>query len=173
LEEPLPVRHYDWIAHFGRRTPDKTAVVDLGSDRHFSYAHFHPHRRGRLPFHRRPLEGHVHFRRRERVPCRGRERAASDRRDREAAIIGIADPQWSEVGLATVAVKPGHSLSEAEIHAHCAANLARFKCPWLISFVDALPRNASGKDPQAHLAREILDRLGHGSRHLIPCSHHR
>src|SRR3954468_9529043 len=40
LEEPLPVRHYDWIAHFGRRTPDKTAVVDLGSERHFSYAHF-------------------------------------------------------------------------------------------------------------------------------------
>ncbi len=37
-EEPLPVRHYDWIAHFGRRTPDKTAVVDLGSERQFTYA---------------------------------------------------------------------------------------------------------------------------------------
>jgi fatty-acyl-CoA synthase len=36
----LPVRHYDWIAHFGRRSPDKTAVVDLGSERHFSYAQF-------------------------------------------------------------------------------------------------------------------------------------
>ena len=24
------IRYYDWIAHFGRRTPDKTAVVDLG-----------------------------------------------------------------------------------------------------------------------------------------------
>jgi acyl-CoA synthetase (AMP-forming)/AMP-acid ligase II len=30
-------------------------------------------------------------------------------------------------------------------HAHCAANLARFKCPRLIEFVDALPRNATGK----------------------------
>ena len=36
----MPVRHYDWIAHFGRRTPDKVAVVDLASERRFSYAQF-------------------------------------------------------------------------------------------------------------------------------------
>ena len=47
--------------------------------------------------------------------------------------------------MAIVAIKPGHSLAEEEIHAHCAANLARFKCPRLIRFVDALPRNATGK----------------------------
>ena len=34
----MPVRYYDWIAHFGRRTPDKTALVDLGSGRKFTYA---------------------------------------------------------------------------------------------------------------------------------------
>src|SRR6266853_6857058 len=39
-EETLSVRHYDWIAHFGRRTPDKLAVVDLASERRFSYAQF-------------------------------------------------------------------------------------------------------------------------------------
>jgi fatty-acyl-CoA synthase len=63
----------------------------------------------------------------------------------EAAVIGIPDAQWGEVGMAIVAIKPGHSLSETEIHAHCAGNLARFKCPRLIQFVDALPRNATGK----------------------------
>jgi fatty-acyl-CoA synthase len=63
----------------------------------------------------------------------------------EAAIIGVLDVQWGEVGMAIVAVKPGHRLTEADIHAHCAANLARFKCPRLIRFVDALPRNATGK----------------------------
>ena len=47
--------------------------------------------------------------------------------------------------MAIMAVKPGHTLTPAEIHAHCAANLARFKCPRLIEFVDALPRNATGK----------------------------
>ena len=39
-EETLPVRYYDWIAHFGRRKPDKPAVVDLASERRFSYAQF-------------------------------------------------------------------------------------------------------------------------------------
>ena len=36
----MSVRYYDWIAHFGRRTPDKIAVVDLGSQRRLSYAEF-------------------------------------------------------------------------------------------------------------------------------------
>jgi fatty-acyl-CoA synthase len=63
----------------------------------------------------------------------------------EAAVIGIADPQWGETGLAIIAVKSGRALSEAEVHAHCQANLARFKCPRTIRFVDALPRNATGK----------------------------
>jgi len=63
----------------------------------------------------------------------------------EAAVIGVPDAQWGEVGMAIVAAKPGQSLTEAEILAHCAKNLARFKCPRLIRFVDALPRNATGK----------------------------
>ena len=36
VEEALSVRHYDWIAHFGRRTPDKIAAIDLASDRRLS-----------------------------------------------------------------------------------------------------------------------------------------
>jgi fatty-acyl-CoA synthase len=63
----------------------------------------------------------------------------------EAAVIGVPDPQWGETGLAIIAVKSGRTLDEAEIHAHCQANLARFKCPRSIHFVDALPRNATGK----------------------------
>jgi fatty-acyl-CoA synthase len=63
----------------------------------------------------------------------------------EAAVIGMPDPQWGEVGMAIVAIRPGRELDEADIHAHCAANLARFKCPRLIRFVEALPRNATGK----------------------------
>src|SRR6266516_4545981 len=63
----------------------------------------------------------------------------------EAAVIGIPNEQWGEVGMAIVAVKPGHTLRPEEIHAHCQANLARFKCPRLIEFVAARPRNATGK----------------------------
>jgi fatty-acyl-CoA synthase len=63
----------------------------------------------------------------------------------EAAVIGIPDPQWGETGLAIVAVKAGQSITEAEIFEHCSNNLARFKCPKQVRFVEALPRNATGK----------------------------
>ena len=36
----MSVRHYDWIAHFGGRTPDKIAAIDLASERRLSYAQF-------------------------------------------------------------------------------------------------------------------------------------
>jgi fatty-acyl-CoA synthase len=74
----------------------------------------------------------------------------------EAAVIGVPHEQWGEVGMAIVAVKSGHAVNEAEIHAHCAANLARFKCPRLIRFVDALPRNATGKIHKPTLRSEFV-----------------
>src|SRR5262249_8021420 len=73
----------------------------------------------------------------------------------EAAVIGISDQQWGEVGMAIIAVKPDERLGEAEISAHCARNLARFKCPRLIRFVDALPRNATGKIHKPTLRKQF------------------
>ncbi|MBR1123523.1 long-chain fatty acid--CoA ligase [Bradyrhizobium lablabi] len=73
----------------------------------------------------------------------------------EAAIIGVPNEQWGEVGMAIVAVKPGQTLTPSEIHAHCAANLAKFKCPRLIEFVDALPRNATGKIHKPTLRKQF------------------
>jgi len=63
----------------------------------------------------------------------------------EAAVIGVADERWGEVGHAIVAVRAGHALDEAAILSHCRENLAGFKIPRAIRFVDALPRNATGK----------------------------
>src|ERR1700730_6556632 len=73
----------------------------------------------------------------------------------EAAVIGIPDAQWGEAGMAIVAVKPGQSITEAEISAHCAANLARFKCPRLIAFVDALRPNTTGKTHKPTLRKNF------------------
>jgi fatty-acyl-CoA synthase len=70
-------------------------------------------------------------------------------------VIGIPDAQWGEVGLAIVATKPGQRLTEADVFAHCAANLARFKCPRQVCFVDALPRNATGKIHKPTLRKEF------------------
>jgi len=63
----------------------------------------------------------------------------------EAAIIGVPDQRWGEVGRAVVVVKSGRTVSETDIVAHCAANLARYKLPHSVVFTDALPRNATGK----------------------------
>ena len=63
----------------------------------------------------------------------------------EAAIIGVPDEKWGEVGCAIVVVKDGASLSEAEVLAHCEGKLARFKQPKSVRFIDVLPRNATGK----------------------------
>ena len=57
--------------------------------------------------------------------------------------------------MAIVAVKPGQTLTPEQIHAHCAANLARFKCPRLIEFVEALPRNATGKIHKPTLRKQF------------------
>ena len=63
----------------------------------------------------------------------------------EAAVIGITDARWGQVGRAVVVVKPDRALTEDEVVAHCAANLARYKLPYSVIFTDALPRNATGK----------------------------
>jgi fatty-acyl-CoA synthase len=63
----------------------------------------------------------------------------------EVAVIGVPSARWGEVGMAIITVKPEHSITPAEIRAHCKANLARYKWPRLIRFIDALPRNAIGK----------------------------
>lgn len=75
----------------------------------------------------------------------------------EVAVIGVPDERWGEVGRAIVVVKPGMSLSEGEIMRHCEGNLARYKQPRSVRFVDALPRNATGKVHKPTL------RLAHGA----------
>ncbi len=75
----------------------------------------------------------------------------------EAAIIGAPDETWGETGMAIVAVKPGQTLTEAQIVAHCREHLARFKCPQRVAFVEALPRNATGKVHKPTLRRTFLE----------------
>ena len=63
----------------------------------------------------------------------------------EAAVIGIADDRWGELVKAVVVLKQDSQATEAEIVEHCQARLARFKCPRVVEFIDALPRTGTGK----------------------------
>jgi len=63
----------------------------------------------------------------------------------EVAVIGLADPRWVEAVTAVIVLKAGQSLSEAEVMAHCNTHMASFKSPKRVLFIDALPKNPSGK----------------------------
>jgi fatty-acyl-CoA synthase len=69
-------------------------------------------------------------------------------------VIGRPDPHWDEVPVAFVVKREGASLNANDLRVHLQAQLARFKVPREIVFVDDLPRTALGK-VQHHLLRQI------------------
>ena len=75
----------------------------------------------------------------------------------EAAIIGVPDAKWGETGKAVVVLKSDQSLDEEKIIAHCLEKLAKFKVPASVEFIDALPRNATGKVLKRSLREMFVD----------------
>jgi long-chain acyl-CoA synthetase len=70
----------------------------------------------------------------------------------ECAVIGIPDDKWGEQVHAIVRLRPGSSVTDADLISHCAGFIARFKCPKGITFrADPLPVSAVGKVLKAEL----------------------
>jgi acyl-CoA synthetase (AMP-forming)/AMP-acid ligase II len=63
----------------------------------------------------------------------------------EVAVIGVPSARWGESPFAVVVPKAGHDLTEADVLRHCDGRLARFKMPKGAAFIDAIPRNPTGK----------------------------
>ncbi len=63
----------------------------------------------------------------------------------EAAVVARADARWGEVPVAFVVLRPEAMATSDVLLEHCNAHLARYKVPKAITFLDALPRNPSGK----------------------------
>jgi fatty-acyl-CoA synthase len=82
----------------------------------------------------------------ENVPTREVEEAIYlDKRVQEVAVIGLPDPKWVEAVTAVIVLKPGETMTEEEVVAHCRKELATFKCPKKVIFLDALPKTPTGK----------------------------
>lgn len=63
----------------------------------------------------------------------------------EVAVVGIPDAKWIEAVCAVVVLKDGEDLEASTLIEHCAEHLAGFKTPKKVVFVEALPKNPSGK----------------------------
>ncbi len=73
----------------------------------------------------------------------------------EAAVLGVADPVWGEVGHAVILLRPGAAATVEEIRAHARASLAGYKVPRHITLVEDFPRTAAGKI-QKHVLRTLV-----------------
>ncbi len=75
----------------------------------------------------------------------------------EAAVIGVPNERWGEVGLAVLALAPDATLDRQAVIDHCVDRLAKFKIPADIAIVDVLPRNATGKVLKRELRAQFVD----------------
>jgi fatty-acyl-CoA synthase len=70
---------------------------------------------------------------------------------RDAAVVGVEDERWGEVGAAYVVLD--EPVAEEELIAFLRERLARFKVPKSVHVVDALPRNSMGKVVKSELGK--------------------
>jgi fatty-acyl-CoA synthase len=77
-------------------------------------------------------------------------------------VCGIPDEKWGEVGMASIILKDGESMKEAEAIAICDGKLARYKIPKVIRFVDELPMTAAHKIMRKKLREDYLAGLKQG-----------
>ncbi|MDD2604070.1 MAG: long-chain-fatty-acid--CoA ligase [Desulfobacteraceae bacterium] len=73
----------------------------------------------------------------------------------EVAVAGKPDERWGEIPVAFIALKPEKKLTEAEVIGLCRDRLAGFKCVKEVRFVEAIPKNATGKMLKNELRRTL------------------
>jgi fatty-acyl-CoA synthase len=77
----------------------------------------------------------------------------------EVAVIGVPNEKWGEVGAAAVILKSGQTATEEEIIGHCQSQIAKFKIPRSVHFVESLPRTVTQKVQKQELKRIICAEL--------------
>ncbi len=71
----------------------------------------------------------------------------------QAAVVGVPDEKWGEVGCAFIMRKQGMQVSETELFAFMRSKLARYKVPKHLVFTDAFPKTSAGK-----IAKRVLEK---------------
>lgn len=72
----------------------------------------------------------------------------------EAALIPVPDPKWGEVGRAIIVLKPGASVTHADLVDWLRDQMAHYKVPKSVVFVDTLPKTAANKVDKQQLVEQ-------------------
>lgn len=73
----------------------------------------------------------------------------------EAAVLGMPDPKWGEVGVAVCVARPGADPGSIDLGAWLTGRLARYKIPRRVVFWDALPKSGYGKITKKMVRAEL------------------
>jgi fatty-acyl-CoA synthase len=75
-------------------------------------------------------------------------------------VVGVPDPKYGEELCAWVKLKPGESAAAEEIQSFCKGQIAHYKVPRYIKFVDAFPMTVTGKVQKFLMREETIKELG-------------
>ena len=77
----------------------------------------------------------------------------------QSAVIGVPDEEWGEIIRAYVVLHPGQSIDETTLIEHCRSNLASYKKPRQVRFVETLPLSPVGKVSRVALREQVRAEL--------------
>jgi len=78
----------------------------------------------------------------------------------EVAVVGYPDPRLAEVAVAFLRLREGERLSAEQVIGHCRGQIASFKIPRHVIFVETMPMTASGKVQKHKLRDDAVAQLG-------------
>jgi fatty-acyl-CoA synthase len=78
----------------------------------------------------------------------------------QASVVGVPDPKYVEELCAWVKLKPGATVTEEEIRQYCRLQLAHFKVPRHVKFVDSFPQTVTGKIQKYKIREQMIAELG-------------
>ena len=79
---------------------------------------------------------------------------------KEVQVIGVPDPKFGEELMAWIQLAEGEQLTEAEVKAFCQGQIARYKVPRYVKFVDSFPMTVTGKIQKFVMRQQSIGELG-------------
>jgi fatty-acyl-CoA synthase len=79
---------------------------------------------------------------------------------KDVQVVGVPSEKYGEEVMAFIQIKPGNSITEEELKEYCRENIARYKIPKYIAFVEDYPITASGKIQKYKLRELAMELLG-------------